>query len=210
MLWLLLVPVLAGASSVSRAARSGTTSLWHFTSLQQSWRLLWWRWGGAYVGNWVNLWVAGGQCSHLVTLFSPTHPRALSHHVLGVSLFGCVRNKWFLTDFSGFTCAGQWYSICAPQHIIWVILTPGGVWGMAKAAQWDHEWYRAAWEATFLLHIPTVVMALKIFKDFEQKQTQMRLISLSKAFKELQIRSYAPSCPTDLSFNFTVTNQIVN
>lgn len=154
MLWLLLVPVLAGANSISRATGSGTTSLWHFTSLQQSWRLSWWRWVGAYVGIWVNLWVAGGQCSHLVTLFSPTHPRAFSHHVLGVFLF-----------LVAWGTSGSWWTLVVSpvlgsgiQHVLhrtssgwsWWVLTPGGVWGTAKAAQWDDEWHRAAWEATFL------------------------------------------------------------
>lgn len=48
-----------------------------------------------------------------------------------VSLFGCVRNKWFLMDFSGFTCAGQWHSARAPQGIIWVTLVGADTrWGL--------------------------------------------------------------------------------
>lgn len=63
-----------------------------------------------------------------------------------VSLLGCVRNDWFLTDFSGFTCAGQWHSVCAlhtSSGWSWWVLTPGGVWGTVRqrVAQGSPESY---------------------------------------------------------------------
>lgn len=211
MLCLLLVPVLAGASSMSRAARSGTTSLWHFTSLQQSWRLSWWRW---LVHMWATesicgWWEASAHiwwpCSHPPI---PEHSLTVSHHVLGVFLSLVVwgTDVWAPDGLQWFHL--HWavaFSMCLTAHHLG---DPGGCWHQVGFGVQPRQ-HSEAMNGTRQPGKPHSYHgnAIKIFKDFLQKQTQMGF--LLKAFKELQIRSYAPSCPTDLSFDFIVTNQIV-
>lgn len=54
-----------------------------------------------------------------------------------ISDFDCVPNKKFLMDVSGLPRLGSGVQ-CTPWHVGWV-MTPGGVWGTAKAVQQDGE-----------------------------------------------------------------------
>lgn len=50
-------------------------------------------------------------------------------------------------------CWAVAFTVCPTAHQLGDpsgLLTPGGVWGTAKAAQRDNKWHRAAREATFL------------------------------------------------------------
>lgn len=112
-------------------------------------------------------WCIGGQLSQSVGGGRPvltfgdlvlTHPSPsiLSPCPGCVSLFGCVRNKWFLMDFGGFTCAGQWHSACAPQNIIWVILVGADTrWGLGHSqGSTVRRWVA---QGSLGSHIPTMV-----------------------------------------------------
>lgn len=207
MLWLLLLPVLAGP--IQSAGLQGLAPL-HSGISQVCSRAGGHRDGDGLENMWATESLCGWQEASAHIWWPCSHPPIPEHSLTmswAYSVFSRVKNKGFLIDTSGFTCAGQWHSVC--DHISWVILV--GCWHQVGLGA-EPKQHSETMSGTGQPRKPHSCHsnAIKVFKDFLQKQPQMRSISLSKTFKELQIRSYAPSCPIDLSFKFTVTNQIVN
>lgn len=217
MLLLLPVPALAQARSVSRSVSPDTTSLWHFTHQQWSWRPSWWRSVRAYTGNWVSLQVVGGQWSHLATLFSPTPPWASSHHALG------DEHQRNLAYFLLWLCAKrvipngrQWF------HLGWVVafIAPHGTstgWSQWGAdARWglghgqDSTARRGVAQGNPGSHIPATEMPAKLFRTWLSTETNTNEVNVS--FENLRRTSNQvlyPFLSYRLIFYFTFINQIV-